>query len=246
MKLYLDTANLADIGQALDLGVIEGVTTNPSLFAKEPKSDYIEHLKKIVDLCNTYGGNKSLSVEVFSNDPKEMLVQGEKFVKELNYKHLRVKVQISYQGTCYLNVVREFTERGVPVNCTALMTPMQAVLAAAAGAKYVSLFYNRIKDGTKGFDEERKEMLGSGAIDEGDFDPNKVVRETRQLLEHYPNAEIIAGSIRSVLDIKYAGLAGAHIVTAGPKVVLKSLQHYKTDEAVGQFMTDFAKWLSND
>jgi transaldolase len=203
-------------------------------------------LKKIVDLCHKYGGNKSLSVEVFSNDPKEMLEQGEKFVKELDYKHLRVKVQIAYKGTCYLNVVREFTERGVPVNCTAMMTPLQALLAAAAGAKYVSLFYNRIKDATKGFDEERAEMLASGTIDEGDFDPNKVVRETRQLLEHYPNAEIIAGSIRSASDIKYAGLAGAHIVTAGPKVVLKSLQHYKTDEAVGQFMTDFAKWLSND
>jgi transaldolase len=247
MKLYLDTANIADIEQALDLGLIEGVTTNPSLFAKEPKSDYIDHLKKIVDLCNKYGGRYSLSVEVFSNDPKEMLIQGEKFVKELNYKHLRVKVQVAYQGTCYLNVVREFSQRGVPVNCTALMTPMQAVLAAAAGAKYVSLFYNRIRDGKSGaFEEERKQMLETGAIDQGDFDPDKVVRETRQLLEHYPNAEIIAGSIRTVLDVKYAGLAGAHIVTAGPKILLKSLQHYKTDEAVGQFMSDFSKWLSDD
>jgi transaldolase len=247
MKLYLDTANIADIEQALDLGLIEGITTNPSLFAKEPKSDYIEHLKKIVDLANRYGGRHSLSVEVFSNDPKEMLTQGEQFVKELDYKHLRVKVQVSYKGTSYLNVVREFTERGIPVNCTACMTPMQAVLAAAAGAKYVSLFYNRIRDAkTDGFEEERKQMLATGAIDEGDFDPNKVVRETRALLEHYPNAEIIAGSIRSVLDVKYAGLAGAHIVTAGPKIVLKALQHFKTDEAVGQFMTDFAKWLSND
>ncbi len=92
-----------------------------------------------------------------------MLIQGEKFVKELNYKHLRVKVQISYKGASYLNVVREFTERGVPVNCTALMTPMQAVLAAAAGAKYVSLFYNRIKMEPRDLMQEWKEMLASGA-----------------------------------------------------------------------------------
>ena len=247
MKLYLDTANLADIEQALDLGIIEGITTNPSLFAKEPKSDYIDHLKRIVDLANKFGGRASLSVEVFSDDPKEILIQGEQFVKELGYEHLRVKVHISYKGTSHLNVVREFSQRGIPVNCTACMTPMQAFLAAAAGAKYVSLFYNRIKDSEKdAFETERNELLASGVIDRGDFDPDKVIRETRDLIAHYPNAEIIAGSIRSVSDIKYAGLAGAHIVTAGPKVVLKSLQHYKTDEAVGQFLTDFSKWLSKD
>lgn len=246
MKLYLDTANLADIEQALDLGIIQGITTNPTLFSKEPKSDYIEHLKKIVSLANKYGGRHSLSVEVFSDDPKEMLIQGQQFVKELDYKHLRVKVHVSYKGTSRLNVVREFSELGIAVNCTACMTPMQAVMAAAAGAKYVSLFYNRIKDGLKGFDEERKALLDAKVVEDSDFDPNNVVRETRQLLTTYPNAEIIAGSIRTVTDVKHAGLAGAHIVTAGPKILLGALQHYKTDEAVGQFFTDFATWLSKD
>jgi len=247
MKLYLDTANLADIEQALDLGVIEGITTNPSLFAKEPKSDYIEHLAKIVALANKYGGKFSLSVEVFSDEPAEMVEQGEQFVKELAYKHLAVKVHVAYKGTSRLNVVRELSSRGIAVNCTACMTPMQAMMAAAAGAKYVSLFYNRIKDGkTDGFATERSQLLETGVIEECDFCPDTVVRETRALLDHYPNAEIIAGSIRSVLDVKHAGLAGAHIVTAGPKILLKGLQHYKTDEAVGQFLTDFAKWLSTD
>ncbi len=246
MKLYVDTANLVDIEQALDLGIVEGITTNPSLFAKEPKSDYIAHLQKIVDLANKYGGTQSLSVEVFSADPKEMIVQGEQFVKELNYPHLRVKVQVSYKGTSYLNVVREFSQCGIPVNCTALMTPVQATMAAAAGAKYVSLFYNRIKDGLNGFEEERAALLGAGVVDMTDFDPNNVVRETRDLIENYPNAEIIAGSIRNVLDVKYAGLAGAHIVTVGPKILNQAMGHYKTDEAVGQFLTDFAKWLSTE
>jgi transaldolase len=247
MKLYLDTAGLDDIKQALELGIIQGITTNPSLFAQQPKSDYIAHLRKIVDLAREYGGGYSLSVEVFSDEPKEMLVQADQFVKELDYDQLRVKVHVSNKGTSRLNVVRELTQRGIAVNCTACMTPLQAVMAAAAGAKYVSLFYNRIKDGKMdAFVADRKELLASGVIDEGDFDPPRVVRETRALLSTYPNAEIIAGSIRTALDVKNAGLAGAHIVTAGPKILQKALLHYKTDEAVGQFMTDFAKWLSKD
>lgn len=247
MKLFLDTANLKDIEQALDLGIIEGITTNPSLFAKEPKADYIEHLARIVALANKYGGRFSLSVEVFSDEPTQMIAQARQFVDALAYKELAVKVHVSYRGTSRLNVVRELTERGIAVNCTACMTPMQAMMAAAAGARYVSLFYNRIRDGqTDGFVAERKQLLDGGVIEQSDFDPDRTVRETRSLLEHYPHAEIIAGSIRSVLDVKHAGLAGAHIVTAGPKIYNKALEHYKTDEAVGQFLTDFAKWLAPD
>jgi transaldolase len=247
MKLFLDTANLRDIEEALDLGIIEGITTNPSLFAKEPKSDYIEHLAKIVSLANKYGGRFSLSVEVFSDEPKEMITQAGQFVNALGYDKLAVKVHVSYKGTSRLNVVRELTERGIAVNCTACMTPMQAMMAAAAGAKYVSLFYNRIRDGEKdGFVVERKQLLDAGVIEQGDFDPDRTVRETRSLLAHYPAAEIIAGSIRTVLDVKRAGLAGAHIVTAGPKILKKALEHFKTDEAVGQFFADFSKWLAPD
>jgi transaldolase len=247
MKLFLDTANLKDIEEALDLGIIEGITTNPSLFAKEPKSDYIEHLAKIVALANKYGGRFSLSVEVFSDEPADMIAQAEQFVKALGYKELAVKVHVSYRGTSRLNVVRELAQRRIAVNCTACMTPMQAMMAAAAGAKYVSLFYNRIRDGKMdGFAAERKQLLDGGVIEQTDFDPDQTVRETRALLENYPGAEIIAGSIRTVLDVKHAGLAGAHIVTAGPKILKKALEHYKTDEAVGQFLSDFAKWLAPD
>ena len=206
MKLFLDTANLEDIDQALDLGIIEGITTNPSLFAKEPKSDYIEHLKKIVALAQRYGGTFSLSVEVFSDEPAEMLTQAAQFVKELNYPPLAVKVHVSHRGKSHLNVVRELSKRGIAVNCTACMTPLQAMMAAAAGAKFVSLFYNRIRDAkTDSFEAERRQLLAGKFIEESDFDPNNVVRETRSLLSHYPNAEIIVGSIRTALDVKHAG-----------------------------------------
>lgn len=244
MKLYLDTANLNDIENALEQGFIEGITTNPSLFAKEPKADYIDHLKKIVAAANLHGGRFSLSVEVFSEDPAEMIAQAEQFVHALNYEHLAVKVHVSRKGRSYLHVVRKLSERGIAVNCTACMTPMQAMMAGAAGAKYVSLFYNRIRDcKTDSYVQERASLLESLAIEDTDFDPDQVIRETRQLLRQYPNVEIIAGSMRSVVDVKRAGLAGAHIITASPKIYKKALEHHKTDEAVDIFLKDFSGWL---
>ena len=245
MKLFLDSANLKDIEEALKEGIIEGITTNPSLFSKEPKADYMDHLKKIVALATQYGGEFSLSVEVFSDDAEEMLGQADQFVKALQYKNLAVKIQVSHNGKTYLGVVRELARRGIAVNCTACMTPLQAMMAGAAGAKFVSLFYNRIRDGAGDRHVEiRKQLLDGQVIEPSDFDPDVVIREARALLAHYPAVEIIAGSIRSVLDIKHAGLAGAHIVTASPKIYKKALQHHKTDEAVDQFLSDFSEWLA--
>jgi transaldolase len=125
------------------------------------------------------------------------------------------------------------------------MTPMQALAAAAAGARYVSLFYNRIRDGALEIHhQERSALLTTKSMEEADFDPVHVVAETSRLLEmSYPKAEIIGGSIRSVLDIKQAWLAGAHIVTLPPKLFVPLLSHYKTDEAVDSFLSDISRWL---
>lgn len=246
MKLFVDTANLEEIEKALQGGFIRGVTTNPSLLAKEPKANYVEHMKKVVDLANKYGGTASVSIEVFSDDPKTMVAQAEEFVAAMNYKNLAIKVQVSHGAENKLAVVEELSKKGIQVNCTACMTPMQAMMAAASGAKYVSLFYNRLRDGGKDekFSTEREAALKGGALEQTDFDPNQVIRETRALLVDYPQAEIISGSIRSVLDVKQAGLAGSHIVTASLKIMEKALTHYKTDEAVDQFFADFAAWTS--
>ncbi len=246
MKLFIDTANLSDIEEALRGGFIRGITTNPSLLAKEPKGNYVEHLKKIVALANQYGGDASLSVEVFSNDKKEMVVQAEQFVKELQYKNLAVKIPISFKGEHNLDVVKELAKRGIIVNCTACVTPMQLMMAAASGAKYVSLFYNRLKDGAteEKYVKERQELLAIKAVEEDDYDPNKVLRETVPLLSHYPQAEIIVGSIRTVLDIKQSALAGGHIVTASLKILKEALMHFKTDDSVERFLKDFESWMS--
>lgn len=244
MKLFLDSANLTDIEEALTGGMIQGVTTNPSLLSKEPKGEYVAHMTKIVALLKKDGRNLSLSVEVFSDKPEEMLKQAREFTKALRYKNLAIKIPVSYQGQSYLGVVRKLADEDSAVNCTACMTPLQLSLAAAAGARFVSLFYNRVRDGAQEsmYETARKEMLAHKDIDAGDFDPNRVLREARALLAPYPKAEIIAGSIRSVVDVKEAGLAGAHIVTASLKTIKAALAHFKTDHAVEQFLTDFKQW----
>lgn len=245
MKLFIDSANLADIEEALKGGLVSGITTNPSLLSKEPKGKYLEHMRKIAALCKKHAKNASLSVEVFTDNGEEMIKQAKDFVKALKYKNLAVKIPVSYKGENYLWVVKELARGGMAVNCTACMSPMQLAMAAAAGAKYVSLFYNRVRDGAK--EEvsaaERKRLLDEGTLDEGDFDPNHILRETRPLMNNYPKVEIIAGSIRTVLDIKEASLNGAHIVTASLKILKSALLHFKTDHGVGQFMSDFASWL---
>jgi transaldolase len=246
MKLFVDTANLGEIETALGDGFIEGITTNPSLLAKEPKADYLAHMCKIVALIRKSGRLVHLSMEVIAKDPHDMVEQAERFQQNLDYENLAIKVPISQHGKSFTGVVRELTSRGVGVNCTACMTPMQGLAAAASGARYVSLFYNRIRDGA--LDKHHKEhgaALAAKLVEACDFDPVHVVAETSRLLQmSYPKAEIIAGSIRTVLDIKLAGLAGAHIITLPPKLFIPLLSHYKTDEAVDSFLEDIGRWLN--
>jgi transaldolase len=246
MKLFVDSANLAEIAAALDNGFIEGVTTNPSLLAKEPKADYLGHMRQILSLLRKSGRPIHLSMEVIAKEAQDMIAQAELYTQELAYEHLAIKIPVSQHGTSFTGVVRDLTRRGIAVNCTACMTPMQALAAAGAGARYASLFYNRIRDGS--LDQHHKERgvaLATKLVEESDFDPIHVVSDTARLLKmSYPETEIIAGSIRTVLDIKQAGLAGAHIVTLPPKLFSPLLGHYQTDGAVDGFLSDMARWLN--
>jgi transaldolase len=245
MKLFVDTANLAEIETALAAGFIEGITTNPSLLAKEPKADYLAHMRDIVCLIRKSGRPVHLSIEVLAKDAPEMIRQGNAFFQDLAYDNLAIKVPISHRGVAFTSVVRTLANGGINVNCTACMAPMQAVAAAAAGARYVSLFYNRIRDAAlERHDQARASLLAAKTLEENDFGPEHVVADSARLLKvSYPQAEIIAGSIRNVLDVKQAGLAGAHIVTLPPKLFPSILAHFKTDEAVDSFLSDIASWL---
>ncbi len=252
MKLFLDTANLADIEWGLCTGAIRGITTNPSLLAKEPKDNYLAHLGCIVDLMAAHipepeRKDFSLSVEVFSDDSAEIMKQAREFIERLKWPGLAIKIHIDRGGKDNLALINQLSRMGVAVNCTACMTVYQAMTAAAAGARYVSLFWARIRDaGTEEkFAEARAQLISTGKLRQEDFDPAVAVRETRALLDRfYPKGEIIAGSIRKPADVKDASLAGAHIVTVQPKILREMLGHFKTDEVVDQFFTDFKAWLS--
>lgn len=242
MKLFIDTANLVDIEKALKQGLIEGITTNPSLLAKEPKSEFEPHIKKIIDLIRKHRNGIHLSVEVFSRDPLEIVDQAKRFRDKLDYNQLSVKIQIGFKE---LEVIQMLKKDGFSVNCTCCMNVNQAILAAASGARYVSLFWGRIGDilNEKYFNQF-KEAESKGILDAADTDPTKVVSMTRALLEkNYPDVEIIAGSIRKATDIRDAGLAGAHIVTIPPKFFPQMAEHFKTEEVIEQFLSDFKEWL---
>ena len=222
MKIFVDSANLLEIEEALERGFPAGITTNPSILAKEEKADFREHINKIIELVQRYGYDIPLSVEVFSARPEEMITQAEDFVRYFgHYPKLNVKVPVGWDE---LAVIRELRLRGIRVNCTCCMSYGQAMMAAAAGANYVSLFYGRIRD------------IG--------YDAASVVREVRATFrERAAACEIIVGSIRHIADISESFQAGADIVTVPPKFFRAMVSHPKTDEAVRQFVTDFQKWM---
>lgn len=222
MKIFIDSANLAEIEEALKRGFPRGITTNPSILAKEPKSDFKRHIEKIIGLLVKYKYEIPLSVEVFTNDPQEMVRQGVDFVKSFDYPHVNVKIPIGWEG---LLAIRELRQRGIKVNCTCCMSYNQAIMASLAGANFVSLFYGRIRD------------VGSDAFD--------VVQKVRDTFREWNSpSEIIVGSIRHICDINEAAQAGADIITVPPKFFEQMVSHPKTDEAVHQFLTDFERWLS--
>lgn len=243
MELFIDTANLQEIEAALRRGFVRGITTNPALLAKEPKTEFKYHIAKIVELAKALQPGVHLSVEVFSRDPREILAQAEDFVRTFQYPDLSIKIQTGYDE---LGVIRELAKRGISVNCTCNMSVAQAVMAAAAGSKFVSLFWGRIRDfGDARYEEVRRGMLERGEMEPRDTDPVSVFSRTRTVFDqYYPGVKIIAGSMRSTNDVLNAGAAGAHIVTVPPKFFPVMSGHVKTDEVVNEFLTKFAEWLA--
>lgn len=143
MEIYVDSARLDEIEDALKRGFIRGITTNPALLSRLPKCDFEEHIKKIIELiAKQKKTGIHLSVEVFSKDPKEILKQAKHFVKVFKYP-ISIKVQIGWNE---LEIIHSLAREKISVNCTACMTVSQAIMAANAGAKYVSIFFNRIRD----------------------------------------------------------------------------------------------------
>jgi transaldolase len=221
MKLFVDTANLEELEECLQRGFPCGVTTNPSILSKEQRRDFRAHVNDMIALLQRYGAEIPLSVEVFTTDPDEMLPQAEELVGHFgHYPHLNIKVPIGWNE---LRVIAALRRRGIAVNCTCCMSYNQAVMAARAGANYVSLFWGRIRD------------VG--------YDAGHVVRAVRQTFREWGcGSEVIVGSIRHIADVNEALQCGADILTVPPKFFPQMCAHPKTDEAVHQFVSEFRKW----
>jgi transaldolase len=221
MKLFADTANLEELENCLKRGFPSGVTTNPSILSKEEKRDFRLHIKDLIALLKKYHYDIPLSVEVFTQDHQEMINQAEEFIGHFgHYQNLYIKVPIGWNE---LEVIHKLRRRNIKVNCTCCMSYNQAIMAARAGANFVSLFWGRIRD--------------TG------YDAGSIVRQVHQTFREWnASSEIIVGSIRHLVDVNEALQAGADIITVPPKFFPQLCAHPKTDEAVNQFVSDFRKW----
>lgn len=222
MKLFLDSANLAEIESCLKKGFLSGITTNPSILSKEPNRNFIEHIKEITKLCKKYNQLIPISVEVLATEPDEMIKQAHEFMEKIEYKNLNIKIPIGWKE---LEVIYALSKQGISINCTCLFNEAQCLMAVNAGARYVSLFYARLKD------------IGGN--------PCAVIRSVRELLDKgQAKAEIISGSIRHFTDVTEASIAGSHIVTASSAILQTMCLHPQTTKSVDGFLKDFESWLS--
>ena len=214
MKIFLDTADIVEIRKWLDMGVIDGVTTNPSIMLKDRILDTETGVKEITALVAPL----PMSVEVTTNDPDEMLIQARGFASWA--PNVVVKIpHITADGIPCYGIIKALEAEDIRVNATAAMSLGQVILAAKAGATYISLFYGRIAD-------------------EGG-DPSGVIRDSVAWLERWGSTgEIIVGSIRSVGDVLNAAKAGAHVLTIPPQFLGRMADHKYTRETVRQFIGD--------
>ncbi len=220
MQIFLDSANVREIEHWLREGVVDGVTTNPSILLKDGVYDIEEGIRRICALL----GKRPVSVEVTSNHTAEMLAQARAFAQWAPNIVVKIPVVNEYGESC-LGVIHTLSREGIPINTTAILSFNQAVLAAKAGATYVSIFAGRVAD-------------------EG-HDPAAIVRGVRRWLDEwaYP-AKVLVGSIRAVMDVQNAALAGAHIVTVPPQFLPKMVDHKYSRETVRQFNEDGEKALA--
>ena len=215
MKFFIDTANLAEIIEAHELGVLDGVTTNPSLMAKEGisgKNNVFRHYKAICDIVEG-----DVSAEVISTDLAGMIREGEELA-ELDDK-IVVKIPMIKDG---VKALKYFSEKGIKTNCTLIFSAGQALLAAKAGASYVSPFVGR--------------------LDDISFDGIQLIEQIRTIYDNYGfDTEILAASIRHPIHILRCAEIGADVMTGPLSSILALLNHPLTDSGLAKFLADHAK-----
>ncbi|MBI4823422.1 MAG: fructose-6-phosphate aldolase [Nitrospirae bacterium] len=211
MKIFIDTANLDEIRKANDLGVIDGVTTNPSLISKEGR----EPIELLREICGIVDG--PISAEAISMKADEMTKEAETLSNI--HKNIVVKIPMTEEG---LRAVKRLSAKGIKTNVTLVFSPSQALLAAKAGATYVSPFVGRLDD------------ISSVGMD--------LVADILQIYENYAfGTEIIVASIRNPLHVVDAAKIGAHVATIPYSVILHLTKHPLTDIGIERFLKDWEK-----
>ncbi len=215
MKFFIDTANLQQIKEANDLGVLDGVTTNPSLMAKEGITGADKILKHYVDICHIVDGD--VSAEVIATDYDNIIKEGE-YLASL-HKNIVVKVPMIKDG---IKAIKYFSSKGIKTNCTLVFSAGQALLAAKAGATYVSPFVGR--------------------LDDVSTDGLHLIKEMRVIYDNYGyETQILAASIRHPMHIIDCAKIGADVATCPLSAITALLNHPLTDKGLAQFLADYAK-----
>ena len=214
MKFYIDTANVAEIREAYDMGIIAGVTTNPSLIAKEGR-DYQETLKEIASFMD---GPISGEVRADSDTAEKMIVEGRE-IAALS-KTMVVKIPMTAEG---LKAVKVLSQEGIKTNVTLIFSANQALLAARAGASYVSPFLGRLDD-----------ISSDGLI---------LIQDIMDVFSQYPDleTEVICASVRHPIHVLECAKTGADIATVPFKVLLQMISHPLTEQGIEKFKADYAK-----
>jgi transaldolase len=211
MKLFLDSADPGEIAKLAETGLVDGVTTNPSLAAKTGR-DYVDVLSEIS--AKVAG---SISAEVLATESAGMIAEGKRFAKIA--KNIAIKVPLTWDG---LKACRALADAGLKVNVTLCFSPVQAMLAAKAGASFISPFIGR--------------------LDDAGHDGMELVREIRTIYDNYAfKTEILAASIRGVPHVREAALARADIATIPPDIFKSLLNHPLTDKGLAAFLADAKK-----
>ncbi|MEH6748063.1 MAG: fructose-6-phosphate aldolase [Maribacter arcticus] len=215
MKFFIDTANLDEIKEAQDMGILDGVTTNPSLMAKEGitgAENIMAHYKKICDLVDG-----DVSAEVISTDFDGMVAEGEKLVKIS--PQIVIKVPMIKEG---VKAIKYFSDKGYKTNCTLVFSVGQALLAAKAGATYVSPFIGRL-------DDISTDGLG-------------LIADIRLIYDNYGyQTQILAASVRHVMHIIDCAKIGSDVMTGGLSSITGLLKHPLTDSGLEKFLADYNK-----
>ncbi|SDQ08820.1 transaldolase [Chryseobacterium soldanellicola] len=215
MKFFIDTANLEQIKEANDLGILDGVTTNPSLMAKEGISGTEAILQHYKDICEIVDG--AISAEVLSTTYEEMIAEGETLAAI--HPNIVVKIPMIKDG---VKALKYFSDKGIKTNCTLIFSAGQALLAAKAGASYVSPFLGR--------------------LDDISTDSLNLIEEIRLIFDNYGfETEILAASVRHSMHIINCAKIGADVVTCPLPPILSLLKHPLTDSGLEQFIKDSKK-----